>query len=207
MKLFTYDPAPNPMRVGLFIKAKGLSLETVQIDLMKGAQFDDSYQKINPRCTVPALQLDDGEVISEVIAICNYLDEVYPEHRMMGDSAEDRARVIGWMHRLFLEGLMPVADVLRNGNKNFSGRALPGPVDVEQIPALVERGNTMIGVFYETLNAALEGRQWLATDKLSQADIDAFCIIGFTGWVQREVPESCANIGAWQARFKQALEM
>ena len=205
MKLYTFEPAPNPQRVHLFLKAKGLELETETIDLMKKAQFNDAFKAINPRCTVPSLVLDDGEVLSEVVGICMYLDGLYPEKPMMGSTPIEKAKVIGWMHRVFLEGIMPVADALRNGTETFKGRALPGPFSVEQIPALAERGQTMIGAFYKTLNAALDGREYLALETFTQADIDAYCVMGFTGWVGREVPEECTNIHSWMKRVPEQL--
>ena len=76
---------------------------------------------------------------------------------------------------------------------------------MEQIPALAERGQTMIGAFYKTLNAALDGREYLALETFTQADIDAYCVMGFTGWVGREVPEECTNIHSWMKRVTEQL--
>ncbi|MDH3993817.1 MAG: glutathione S-transferase N-terminal domain-containing protein, partial [Gammaproteobacteria bacterium] len=79
MKLYTYDPAPNPRRLALFMQHKGIEIESQQIDMMSAEQLGDDYLAINPEATVPALVLDDGSVLTEVVGICTYLEELYPE--------------------------------------------------------------------------------------------------------------------------------
>ncbi len=101
MKLYTYDPAPNPRRLQLFLDYKGIEVDTVQIDMMKQQQFAETFRKINPMCTVPALVLDDGTVLTEVIGACVYLDEIFPERPLMGTTPLEKALVISWTHSLF----------------------------------------------------------------------------------------------------------
>ncbi len=76
MKLYTFDPAPNPQRLTLFMKYKGIGIDTQQIDMMQGEQLSDEYRAVNPACTVPALVLDDGTVMTEVVGICHYLESI-----------------------------------------------------------------------------------------------------------------------------------
>ena len=140
MKLYTYDPAPNPRRLALFLKLKGLAIDTRQVDLLANEQLGDAYRQINPALSVPALVLDDGTVLTEVIGMYTYLDELHPQPPLMGSTAAERAQVISWCHRLFSGLMMAIAGALRNRGKSFINRALPGPLDTPQIPELVERG-------------------------------------------------------------------
>lgn len=203
MKLYTFDVAPNPRRVGLMLKYKGLNLDTEQVDLMKGEQLRPAFSQINPQCTVPALQLDSGEVLCDVIAINLYLDSLYPEKTVFGNSALERAKIVAWCQRLYVDGLAAVAEVLRNGSEAFKGRALPGPLALPQIPELVERGNLRITAFYEAMDGALKGRDFLVGDALSQADIDLYVVLGFCNWVKRDIPESCSTLRHWFDGMKQ----
>ena len=139
MKLYTYDPAPNPRRLKLFLKLKGIEIETHQVDMMTAEQLSDDYRKINPSCTVPALVTDDGTVLTEVIGMYVYLEELYPEHSLLGSTALERAQTISECHHLFSGLMMSIASVLRNRGKSFINRALPGPQDVPQIPELDTR--------------------------------------------------------------------
>jgi glutathione S-transferase len=185
MKLYTFDPAPNPRRVALMLKYKGVELASEQISLMEGAQFSEAFKEVNPRCTVPVLLLDDGQRLCDVIAICSYLDHQYREKTVFGNDALERAQILGYCHRFFLEGFSAVAEVLRNGNDNFKGRALPGTLKLEQIPALAERGSKRLTAFFEDMNAELENRRFLVGDQLSQADIDLLVAVEFSGWVSQ----------------------
>ena len=76
MRLYDFNLAPNPRRVRIFAAEKGIALETVSVDLRGGGQFEDEFRAVNPRCTVPVLELDDGTRISESVAICRYLEEI-----------------------------------------------------------------------------------------------------------------------------------
>ena len=127
MKLYTYDPAPNPRRLALFLKHKGLDIESQQVDLMTGEQLGEAYRAINPHCTVPALVLDDGTVLTEVIGIVTYLEALHPEKPLLGTTPLEKALVSSWDHHLFVGLMSAVASILRNASKGFQNRALPGP--------------------------------------------------------------------------------
>jgi len=200
MKLYTYDPAPNPRRLTLFLKLKGIELETQQVDLMAAEQLAQDYRQINPTCTVPALQLDDGTVLTEVIGMYTYLEELYPASPLMGSTALERAIVISWCHRVFNGLTMAIASVLRNRGKSFHNRALPGPLDLPQIPELVERGQLLVRHLLPGLDVHLRDSTWLAGDNFSAADIDLLVAIDFLGWIKEPVPEDCAHLKAWHQR-------
>ncbi len=200
MKLYTYDPAPNPRRLNYFIAYKGIEIDTEQVDLGSQAQHGDEYGEINPFRTVPALVTEEGELLTEVIGQCAYLEERYPEKPLLGTSALEKAQVISWDHRLFLMGFMAIADIFRNGHPAFEGRAMPGPVPLEQIPALVDRGKIRLEAFWPVVDEQLGKTSWIAGDNFSLADIDMYCIVEFAGWIKEGIPEGCANISAWHER-------
>ncbi len=205
MKLYTYDPAPNPRRLALFLQSKGIELDTTQVDMMSGEQLGEDYRRIVPSGTVPALVLDDGTCMTEVIAMCSYLDDLYPEKPLMGSSPLQRAQVLAWDHKLFMMVFMPIADILRNGHPNFQDRALPGPLNVAQIPELVDRGKLRLDYAWEDLDAELAGRQWIAGDRFSFADIDMAVCAEFSGWVKSTPPESLGNLHAYLERVNAEL--
>ncbi|MEH6634326.1 MAG: glutathione S-transferase family protein [Halioglobus sp.] len=200
MKLYTYDPAPNPKRLSFFMQCKGIEIETQQIDMMAAEQLGDDYRAINPDCTVPALVLDDGTVLTEVIGICVYLEALYPEKPLLGSTPLEKAQVISWDHKLFAGMMMAIAGMLRNKGEGFRDRALPGPLDVPQVPELVERGRLLLSDILPRLDAHLATSTWLAGDTFSLADIDLLVGLGFMGWVKHSIPEDCIHLKAWLER-------
>ena len=138
MKLYTFDSAPNPARLKMFIDYKGITVDTQQIDMAKAAQLDGSYTDIVPEATLPTLVLDDGTRLTEVIAIAHYLEAVYPERPLLGTTPSERGLILNWNHRIFNTLFMACAEAFRNGHPAYSGRALPGPQNVEQIPISVK---------------------------------------------------------------------
>ncbi|TXS94217.1 glutathione S-transferase family protein [Parahaliea maris] len=205
MKLYTYDPAPNPKRLQLFINYKGIDIETEQVDLMKLEQFKDEFRAVNPVATVPTLVTDEGVVLAEVIGACVYLEEKFPDKPLLGTTALEKAQVISWDHQIFNTCLTAVAEILRNGNPNFAGRALPGGLDIPQIPELVERGKLRLAPAFRAIDAALADSPFLVGDSVTLADIDLLVCTEFCGWVKESVPEDCANIHAWLPRAREAL--
>jgi glutathione S-transferase len=205
MKLYTYDPAPNPQRVNMFMQQKGIQIESEQIDMMTAQQLTDDYKRVNPLATLPALQLNDGELLTEVIGICCYLEVLYPDKPMMGTTALEKAQVISWDHRVFVEGLSSIADALRNRSKGFAGRAMPGPMNIEQIEALVPRGLQRVNGFFTVLNEHLAGRQFMVGDSLTLADIDVLIYVDFAKWIKQGVPEECKDLQAYYHRISELL--
>ncbi len=205
MKLYTYDPAPNPKRLQMFLDYKGIELETIQVDLMSKEQMKPEFKAVNPSMTVPTLVLEDGTRLTEVIGICVYLEELFPDKPLLGTSAVEKAHVFDWDHRLFTSCLTAVAEILRNSAPAFANRGLPGSIDVPQIPELVERGRMRLGPGFRAADQALADMPFLAGESVSLADIDLLAIIEFAGWVKESVPEDCSNIQAWLPRVKEAL--
>jgi glutathione S-transferase len=199
MKLYTYPGAPNPRRLHIFMAEKGITLPSQHIDLMAQEQLGEAYRAINPLCTVPALVTDEGVTLTQVVAICEYLEALHPAPPLLGRTPLEKAQIREWSHRVFTEGFAPIADAFRNGNPAFAHRAMPGPLDLEQIPALVERGLQRLGAFWETLDSHLAGRDHMVGEAFSMADIDALAACGFARWIRQKIPEHCTNLLRWHA--------
>ncbi len=176
---------------------KGIDIETVQVDLGSGEQFADSFREINADCVVPALQLDDGSCLSEVIAICHYLEALYPEPALLGSSDEERARVLMWNSKVEQQGLWAVADAFRNVAKGLKDRAATGPVAYAQIPELAERGRARVLHFYDRINQQLAKQEFLAGEAYSIADISALVVVDFAAWIKLAVPEDAEHLKRW----------
>lgn len=201
MKLYDFPPAPSPQRVRMFLNEKGLSPPVTQVDMAANEQLGEAYQSINPRGTVPALVLDDGTVLSEVVAIYRYLEAIQSEPPLLGSSPAEQALITEWDHRVEMELMIAIADTLRNGSKSFAHRALPGRLDVEQVPELVERGKLRIMAFLDILDQQLASNDYIAGDSFSAADITAYIAVGFCSWVKISIPESLANLSAWYEKI------
>ena len=206
MKLYTFPPAPNPMRVNYFLKYKGLELDTEIIDLREKQQFSETYTAINPNATVPALLLDDNTLLTDSIAICAYLERKHPEKPLFGQNDEEYAQVIGWCHKLYVEGFSAVAEVLRNGSELFVDHALPGLTPIKQLPDLVTRGQTRLGLFWTMLDNHLSERDFIAAAGFSQADIDAYAICQFATWIKASIPQECEHLLRWQKQVSALLD-
>jgi glutathione S-transferase len=136
---------------------KGLTVPFVPVDLAKGEQQSDAYRAINPRRVVPTLVLEDGTAIGEVLAIWRYLEEAYPTPPLLGSTPKDKALVTMWERRAELEGFAAVMEGVRNASERLKGRAIAGPYDYDQIPALVERSRLRVKNLYADLDALLSG--------------------------------------------------
>ena len=197
MKFYDCQTAPSPRRVRIFIAEKGVEIDTVQVDLGQGEQFTDEYRAINPDCVVPALQLDDGSCISEVVAICQYLEDKYPEPSLFGVTAEQRAASLMWNSKAEQQGMSACADAFRNHAKGLKGRAIPGPDSYEQIPELAERGRQRVAAFLEKLEQQLAGHEFLAGSHYSIADITAMIVVDFAKRLKIPMPDDATNLQRW----------
>ena len=197
MKFYDCATAPSPRRVRIFLAEKGISVETVQVDLRSGEQFTPAFRAINPDCTVPALRLDDGTVIGDAVAICQYFEELHPQPPLIGATPKERALVTALNRQIERDGLFAAMDALRNTAKGLKGRALPGPHDYEQIPELAERGRVRLANFFRDMDARLAGREFVAGSRYTIADISTFVLIDLAGWVKLTIPEDAANLRRW----------
>jgi glutathione S-transferase len=197
MKVYDCKTAPSPRRVRIFLAEKGVEMPVVQVDLSSGEHLSEAFRKINPWCTVPVLALDDGTIISEVVAVCRYLEEAYPDPPLMGRDAKEKAVVAMWDHRFEIDGFLAVAEALRNASPRMQGRALPGPAEVAQIPALVERGKARVGRFFAALNERLGESEYVAGDQYTMADITAQVSVDFAAWIKLSPGDEHPHLKRW----------
>jgi glutathione S-transferase len=179
LKLYHSAASPNSRRVRIFLAEKGIAIPLVPVDLAKGEQHSDAYRAINPRRVVPTLVLEDGTAIGEVLAIWRYLEEVYPTPPLLGSTPKDKALVTMWERRAELEGFAAVMEGVRNTAERLKGRAIAGPHDYDQIPALVERSKLRMKNFYADLDAHLTALPFIAGDHFSAADITGLVTVDF----------------------------
>ena len=206
MKLYTYDSAPNPARLKMFLDYKGIEIDTQQIDMTKMEQHSEEFLTVCPNATVPTLVLDDGTRLTEVVAIVHFLESEYPEKPLLGETPIERAMILNWNHRLFMSVALATADAFRNAHPAFKDRALPGIHPVAQIPELAERGKTRLLKSFEEINTELGTRDFMAGANISFADIDLLVMLNFASWAAKTVPDaSLGNIRRWKQQAEQAL--
>ena len=202
MKLYDYKLAPNPRRVRMFMVEKDISIDTVQVDLMKAEQFSDAFKKINPLCEVPVLQLDNGRCINQVNAICRYLEELFPENPLFGRTPLERASVESQNHWVHINGGLAVGEAFRNSSPSFENRGISGPHSYAQIPELAERGLLRIDNLFADLDAHFAHSQFMVDDYFSVADITAFTTINFANWAKKIIPDSRSHLQRWYDQIK-----
>lgn len=198
--LYDFAHAPSPRRARILLAEKGVAHETVAVDLRSGEQLGAAYRAINPQCTVPALRLEDGLVLSDNAAITAYVEARWPEPALLGRTPAEKAEIASWNWRVEFEGLLAIAEAMRNSAPAMKNRALAGPQDYAQIPELAQRGLDRLHHFLATLDTHLAGRETIATDRLSIADITAVVAVDFAR-VVRVKPEEGKhpNLLRWRA--------
>lgn len=199
--LYDYSRAPSPRRARILLAEKGIAHETREVDLATQEQLSDAYRAINPACTVPALVLEGGEVLADNAAIAAWAEAAHPDLPLLGSTPLEKAAVASWNSRIEGECFMAIAEVLRNTSKGMVGRALPGPNNYAQIPELAARGRERLLHFLERFEAHMTGREWVAIDRFSLADITAGVALDFAGWIKVDANEGRPAIAAWRARL------
>lgn len=199
--------APSPRRARILLAEKEVEHRSVMVDLAGGEQFTEAFREINPRCTVPVLQLGDGALLCDNAAIAAYLEAAFPEPALMGRTPLEKAEIASWNWRLEFDGLVAIAEYLRNASPAMAHRALPGPVDYEQIPELAQRGQARLKRFVEELESHLAGRDFIATGAFSLADITAVVMIDFARAAKVRPGEQHPNLLRWRAAMGQRAAM
>lgn len=198
MKLYHSTISPNARRVRMFVQEKGIALPLLPVDLGAGEQFSEAFRAVNPRLQVPVLALDDGSTIAEVPAIWRYLEEIYPTPALLGSTPKEKALILMWERRMELDGFAAVMEGVRNKVPGLKGRALSGPHDYDQIPAVVERSMGRVRNFFFDLNARLADLPFVAGESFSVADITALVAIDFAkGGLDLAIPQELAALARW----------
>ncbi len=196
MKL--YDSiGPNPRVVKMFMAEKGIELPRQTVDLMKGENRQAEHLKRNPAGQTPALELDDGRIISEILVICEYLEEKHPTPVLIGSTPEERANTRMWTRRLDLNLVEP----LTNGFRFGEGLGL-FKERVRCIPEASEGLKATAQDWLTKLDGLMAGRDYIAGDKVSLADIHLFVFLDFGQAVGQPLNPANKNITAWFERMK-----
>lgn len=196
--LYDFTMAPSPRRARILLAEKGIACQNVQVNLMAGEHLGDAFRALNPQCTVPALQLDDGTVLPDNAAIAAWAEAAQPEPALMGRTPLEKAEIASWNSRTEFEGLLAIAEAMRNSAPAMKGRALTGPAPVDQIPELAQRGLARAQRFFDVLDAHLAERDFIATDRFSIADITAVVMVDFARVVRLKPTETHPNIRRWR---------
>lgn len=205
--LYDCATAPSPRRARILLAEKGVVHETVQIDLRTREQMGEAYRRINPQCTVPALCTDEGALLTDNAAIAAWLEAHCPQPPLLGSTALEKAEVASWQWRIEFEGLAAIAECLRNSSPAMANRALPGPVDYAQIPELAQRGLARVQQFFATLNERLDGRDFVAADQFSIADITAVVAVDFARVVKVKPGDQHPHLVRWRTAMAQRPSM
>jgi glutathione S-transferase len=198
LTLYDFEMAPSPRRARILLAEKGVPFTAIQVDLRQQEQLGDAFRAINPRCTVPALRLEDGAILTDNAGIAAYLEATHPEPPMMGRTALERAEVASWNARIEMEGFMAIAEALRNSAPAMKDRALTGAVNYAQIPELAQRGLARAQQFFIELDAHLAGREFIATGEFSLADITAVVALDFARVVRIKPGDDHPNLMRWR---------
>ncbi|MFL6710482.1 MAG: glutathione S-transferase [Massilia sp.] len=200
LKLYHAAGSPNSRRVRMFLAEKGIDLALLAVDLGEKEQHGEAYRRINPRRVVPTLVLEDGTAIGEVPAIQRYLDLRFPELPLMGTNALEQGTIAMWDRRMEQDGFAAVMEAIRNAAPGLKERALAGPHDYAQIPALAERSRVRVRHFFEDLDLRLQEVSFVAGDNHSVADITALAAVDFAAKaINVGVPEELTALRRWHA--------
>ena len=192
------DPAPNPRRVRLFLAAKGLEIPATHLSLMEREHKAAETLARNPRGQVPFLELDDGRVIAETVAICRYLDELHPDPPLFGTTPFERAETDMWIRRAETALGTPVSLVWQHGHPMTAAL-------VSQIPAMADQARLRADEALAWFDGQLGDRHWLAGERLTMADIVLLSIIDFGGFIGIGIAETLPALRDWHIRATAAL--
>lgn len=198
MKLYN-SVGPNPQIVRMFLAEKGVSADLHEIDLRAGDNRRGDYvEKINVAGQMPALELDDGTVICEVTAICEYLEELHPEPVLIGATPEQRAETRMWTRRVDLG----IVEPLLGGFRSVEGRRMFEP---RMLLVRAEAGDDLKAMARDKLlwlDKQMSGRTFICGDRFSLADILLYCVLAMGQMVGQPIPDEAPWVKAWFERVK-----
>jgi len=196
MKLFDGGKAPNPRRVRVFLAEKGISVPLVPVDMGALGHKQEPVASRNPLRRLPVLELDDGTVITESVAICRYFEELQPEPPLLGIGALGKALVEMWQRRMELNLMLPVAQAFRHIHPAMKEWEIP------QVPEWGEVNKPRAIEFLRILDEELGDREFAAGDAFSIADITGMIAVDFMKPARIPLPEELANVTRWYAALR-----
>jgi len=193
-----YDSfGPNPRALRMFLLEKGVTLPSSPVDLLGGENRRGTYLERNPGGQVPALELDDGRVLGETVAIFEYLEEKHPTPALVGTTAEDRAEARMWQRRIELG----ITEHLYNGFRYAEGLALFKD-RMRVLPEAADGLKAIVRDKLEWLDRLLAGKTFIAGNRFTIADIILYCALDFGRSVGQPIPDDLPNVNAWFARVQ-----
>ncbi|MGY9057237.1 MAG: glutathione S-transferase family protein [Alphaproteobacteria bacterium] len=199
MKLYDFIPAPNPARVRIFLAEKGVQILTEQVAIREGALQQEPFVTMNPMRTAPFLELDDGTVIAETMAICRYIEELNPTPPLFGRDAKERAVVEMWNRRLEMDAFAFLSLAARNSAPMFAGRVIAGMrSDHPQVPEMAARCREIVELFLPKLEARLTASAYVGGDVFTVADITGVFVIRSAKAQEMDL-SACPSIERWFA--------
>lgn len=193
MKLFDGGKAPNPRRVRVFLAEKGLEVPMVRVDMAAFEHKQADVSTRNPLQRLPVLELDDGTILTELVAICRYFEELHPEPALFGRGALGKALVEMWQRRIELNLFLPVGFAFRHIHPAMKEWEVP------QVPEWGEVNKPKVIDFLALLDRELAAREFAAGDQFSVADITGLIAIDFMKPARISVPEEFSNVRRWHA--------
>lgn len=190
MKLYDDPVAPNPRRVRMFLAEKGVEVPIVKTEISKKQHKTEEYKKINPLALVPALELDDGSILTESVAICRYFEWLHPEPNLMGSPGFEQAQIERWNRQMEFEIMLMVAQVFRNTHPFWQGR-------IPQAPEYGEICRKAAAKRFEWLNGELTNREFIAGDRFTIADITALVGIDFGRISNIRITDEQTHLKRW----------
>lgn len=191
MKLYDGGRAPNPRRVTVFLREKGIEIETVPVDMAQLGHKSAELTAKNPLQRLPVLELDDGTVLCESVAICRYFEELHPEPPLFGTDAKDRALVEMWNRRVELHFLAAVAAAFRHLHPAMKDWEVP------QVAEWGEVNKPKALDFLRFLDEELTQREFVAGSRFSIADITMLIAFDFMKPARITCPDTLANVWRW----------
>jgi glutathione S-transferase len=193
--LLYHDPrAPNPRRVRIFLAEKSVAYDTIEVLIATDQHLSVDYRRKHPLSLLPILELEDGRILRESMAICRYIEETHPEPNLFGADAWERAQIEQWNRHAELELLIPIQNIFRNSNAFWQGR-------IKQAPEFAAIMTELVGARLDWLEKELTGRSYMAGDRFTVADITALCALDFGKVAKvRLAPDKHPHLIAWHER-------
>lgn len=186
--------APNPRRVRIFLAEKSVAYDTIEVSIAAAAHQTPQFSKKNPLQLLPVLELDDGRVLRESMAISRYLEELYPEPNLFGADAWERAQIEMWNRHAELELLIPISLIFRNSSKFYEGK-------IKQSAEFAANTRELVAGRFAWFDSELSQREYIAGPRFTVADITALCAIDFGKPSGIRIdPATHGHLAAWYAR-------
>lgn len=188
---------PNPRVVRMFMAEKAIAIPTEDVDLMKGDNRREPYLKKNSAGQMPALELDSGHCVTEITAICEYLEDTNPDPPLIGGNPEEKAETRKWTRRVDLNICEPMANGFRfsQGLPLFKDRIVTVPEAADGLKRIAQDR-------LKWLDGELAGKDWICAKRFTLADVLLFCFLDFGNQVGQPLSEANVNVAAWFQRVK-----